>query len=587
MAHNTLQLRTSSDSRRWFIVVAALLTVLTVLVAPPGASASDDATVSVIVRETADAADQAEDAVVSAGGVVGARLEIINGFEAELPASALPNLASLPTVLSVTENAAVKLLGWDTTPGQTRNTMDRIANDVLEADRFWNDGAHGQGIDVALIDSGVVPVEGLTLAGKIVNGPDLSFESQAENLRYLDTYGHGTHLAGIIAGNDGHATNPSTNSVKKGFLGIAPKARIVSIKVADAQGNTDVSQVIAAIDWVVQHRNDNGLNIRVLNLSFGTDSVQDYRLDPLSYAVEVAWKHGIVVVVASGNDGNDQPVRNPATNPFVIAVGAVDGNGSGHTRDDWLPDFSNCGTAARPVDVLAPGKSIVSLRAPGSYADVNYPKAEYDDRFFKGSGTSQAAAMVSGAAALLLSQRPGLTPDQVKKILVDTSERVWWIANECYDAGLIQLDDAHSAATPTNAAQNHEPATGLGSLEAARGTVHVTMDGIPLTGEQDIFGQNWDSASWSSASWSGASWSGGEWNGASWSGASWSGASWSGASWSTTTWTSASWSGASWSSASWSTNTWNGASWSAASWSGASWSAASWSTSAWSGLSWR
>jgi serine protease AprX len=549
-------------------------------------ASSDDTTVSVIVRETAAAANEAEDYVTKQGGSVDSQLSIIDSFEASLPAFAVADLAALPTVVAVTPNASVQLLDWDTSPGQTRNTMDRITNNVLQADKFWNEGVHGQGIDIAMIDSGVVPVEGLTIEGKIVNGPDLSFESQADNLQYLDAYGHGTHLAGIMAGNDGHSSNITTHSVRKGFLGVAPLARVISIKVADANGNTDVSQVIAAIDWVVQHRNDNGLNIRVLNLSFGTDSTQDYRLDPLAYAAEVAWKHGIVVVVAAGNDGNDSRLRNPATNPFVIAVGAVDGNGSGQTRDDSLPGFSTCGTSERHVDVLAPGKSVVSLRAPGSSADIDFPEAEFDERFFKGSGTSQAAAMVSGSAALLLSQRPNLTPDQVKKILVDTSETVWWIANECHGAGMIDLAAAEKATTPQKAAQTHDPSTGLGSLEAARGTMHVAMDDEALTGEQDIFGQYWDGASWSGASWSGASWSAGEWNGSTWTGASWSGASWSGASWSGASWSGASWSGASWSGASWSTNTWNGASWSGASWSGTSWSGASWSSNGWLGLSW-
>jgi serine protease AprX len=544
-------------------------------------ASADDPMTSVIVREVPTAGNEAELMVEAVGGTVGDRIGIVDAFEAHIPASTIDPIAALPTVHSVTPNAPVKLLGWDTSPGRTRNTMDRITDNVLKADNFWNDNATGRGIDVALIDSGVLPVDGLTLQGKIVNGPDLSFESQAGNLEYLDTYGHGTHLAGIIAGNDGHDRNITTRSVHGGFLGVAPEARIVSIKVADAQGNTDVSQVLAAIDWVVQHRTDNGLNIRVLNLSFGTDAIQDYRLDPLSYAVEVAWRHGIVVVVAAGNDGNDAPLRNPATNPFVISVGAVDANGSAKTNDDWMPGFSSCGTPDRPVDILAPGKSVVSLRAPGSAADQDFPKARYDDRFFKGSGTSQAAAMVAGGAALLLSQRPELTPDEVKKILIDTSDQVWWIANECHGAGMMQLGAAERAKTPKNATQTHDPATGLGSLEAARGTMHVAMDGVPLTGEHDIFGSPWDGASWSGLSWSGLSWSGGEWNGSIWSGASWSGLSWSGASWS-----GLSWSGASWSGASWSSNTWNGLTWSGLSWSGLTWSGASWSTTGWLGLSW-
>ncbi|MEU8661593.1 S8 family serine peptidase [Actinoplanes philippinensis] len=122
----------------------------------------------------------------------------------------------------------------------------------------------GAGIGVALIDSGVAPVAGLDQPGKVINGPDLSFESQTPGLQYLDTYGHGTHMAGIIAGSD-----PSS-----GFQGVAPGAHLISLKTAAYDGAVDVSQVIAAIDWVVAHRNDPGLNIRVLNLSFGTDSIQ-------------------------------------------------------------------------------------------------------------------------------------------------------------------------------------------------------------------------------------------------------------------------------------------------------------------------
>ena len=186
----------------------------------------------------------------------------------------------------------------------------------------WTQGYTGQGIDIALIDSGVVPVNGLTAPGKVINGPDLSFESQADNLRYLDTYGHGTHLAGIMAGRDDAVSEPTLANAYDHFIGVAPDARIVNVKVADSRGATDVSQVIAAIDWVVQHRNDNGMNIRVINLSYGTDGTQDYLVDPLAFAVEQAWKAGIVVVVAAGNDGEGSPLRNPATDPFVIAVGA-------------------------------------------------------------------------------------------------------------------------------------------------------------------------------------------------------------------------------------------------------------------------
>jgi serine protease AprX len=191
-------------------------------------------------------------------------------------------------------------------------------------------------------------VQGLTGPGKVVNGADLSFEGQLDGFRYLDTFGHGTHMAGIIAGRDdavvpGREGNDNTN-----FMGIAPDAQILNVKVASSNGATDVSQVLAAIDWVVQHRNDNGMNVRVLNLSFGTDSTQSYVLDPLSYAAEVAWRKGIVVVAAAGNSqfGNNQ-LNNPAYNPHLLAVGANDTKGTFDTADDVVPDWSERGDGVR------------------------------------------------------------------------------------------------------------------------------------------------------------------------------------------------------------------------------------------------
>ena len=203
---------------------------------------------------------------------------------------------------------------------------------------------------------------------------------------------------------------------------MAPDSRIVSIKVADAKGQTDVSQAIAAIDWVVQNRNKNGLNIRVLNMSFGTDGVQSYLLDPLAYAAEQAWHKGIVVVVAVGNEGfGTGKVNNPAYDPYVIAVGSDNANGTATTADDVVSSFSNDGDGTRNPDVVAPGDHVVSLRTPGRYLDTTYPAARIGERLFRGSGTSQAAAVVSGAAALLISQRPELTPDQVKALLMGTA----------------------------------------------------------------------------------------------------------------------------------------------------------------------
>ncbi len=466
--------------------------------------------------------------------------------------------------------------------GQYSGSMEWITNQITGASQFWNSGYDGSGIDVALIDSGVVPVDGLTVPGKVINGPDLSFESQADNLRHLDTYGHGTHLAGIIAGRDDAGSQ---------FSGMAPGARIVNLKVADASGAADVSQVIAAIDWSIQHRYDNGMNIRVIALAYGTDSVQPYQVDPLADAVERAWEAGIVVVVAAGNDGNEAPLRNPAVDPFVIAVGAAENDSS---QISGIAGFSNCGTSNRMVDLVAPGRSILSLRSPGSYADQQYPQAVVADGYFLGSGTSQAAAVVAGGVALLLDQRPELNPDQVKGLLTDNAQYVQGASFDCQGAGSLDLQAVSKARTPRadSVDQTFEASDGSGSLDAARGTNDVFDQGVALEGEIDIMSSPWTGyCSPDGATCVDTLWDGGNFNGATWSGATWSGATWSGASWSGATWSGASWSGASWSGATWSGATWSGATWSGASWSGATWSGASWSSaflanSNWSGCTW-
>jgi len=438
----------------------------------------------------------------------------------------------------------------------------------------------GKGVTVAVIDTGVAPVRGLDGANKVINGPDLSFESQADGTRYLDGYGHGTHLAAIIAGRDSDVSSGNENDAKH-FVGVAPDARILNVKVATADGGADVTQVIAAIDWVVQHRADNGMNVRVINLSYGTNSRQSYLSDPLARAVENAWRAGIVVVVAAGNDGlNKATLTMPAADPYVIAVGAVDHRGTDDLRDDQVASFSNGGSSARRPDLLAPGKSVVSVRVPGSAADRHHPEGlvtgDASGRFFRGSGTSQAAAVVSGAAALLLQDRPDLNPDQVKRLLVLSADRLEENPHPAMGAGVLNVKAALEAAAPsaTSARQTWPASSGLGTLDASRGDEHVVdpLNGIALAGEFDALGTPWDARSWSAASAAGRAWTGGTWNARSWSGDSWNARSWSGAAWQARSWSGRSWSGADWQARSWSSDHW-----SAGSWTGTSWRARSWS----------
>jgi serine protease AprX len=530
-----------------------------------------DATVAVIVREVPGAGRAPEEAVQGAGGRVGRHIRIIDGFVATVPESSVPALETAPGVHSISFDRRVEPAGSPVTssgaydhqsdPGSTLAVAEAI-----RARYMWERGITGRGVDVAVIDSGVAPVEGLSGADKIVNGPDLSIESQNATVRYRDTSGHGTHLAGIIGGRDSSVAAGREAKETKGFLGIAPGARLVSVKVAPASGATDVSQVIAAIDWVVQHRRDNGLDVRVLNLAYGTDGTQDYRVDPLAYAVEVAWRKGIVVVVSAGNRGfGNAQLNNPAYDPYVIAVGASDTKGSYPVKDDVVPGWSSRGDGTRNPDVVAPGKSIVSLRSPGSDAAVNHPEGHVADRFMRASGTSQAAAVVSGAAALLLEERPSLTPDDVKRLMTTTAVPLPAADPVAQGAGLLNLQDASRAPVP-GFVQTWPASTGTGSLELARGSSHLEMDGRELRGEIDIFGTAWDATTWAKTSWSESSWSGGTWNKTSWSGNSWTDAGWAKTSWSGTEWAKTSWSKTSWSSDAWAKTSWSGDGWSRSGW---------------------
>ena len=295
-------------------------------------------------------------------------------------------------------------------------------------------------------------------------------------------------MAGIIAGRDNAVTSVNSNDSTH-FLGMAPDAQIVSVKVADALGRTDVSQVLAAIDWVVQHQNDNGMNIRVLNLSYGTDSSQSYVLDPLAYAAEQAWLHGIVVVVAAGNQGNySNGMDDPAIDPYVIAVGATNTDNTTNVRYHRPASFTSEGDGTRNPDLSAPGVHVVSLRDPGSFIDTRSGAvATVSNRFFLGSGTSQAAAVVTGAAALLLSQRPALTPDQVKALLDGHTHSIYG-PTSLKGSGELNLASVLYASTP-NAVQTWPTSNGNGSIDTARGSRHVVdANGNALTGEQDIFG---------------------------------------------------------------------------------------------------
>jgi len=581
----------------------------------------------------------------------------------------------------------------------------------IGATAWWNAGYTGQGVDVAVIDTGVAPVQGLNSPGKVVYGPDLSLESQNPALTNLDTNGHGTFMAGLIAGHDPSLTAPYASAPASAYRGMAPDARIVSLKVADADGGADVTQVIAAIDWVVQHAHDPGFNIRVINLSYGTLSTLPYAADPLAYAAEQAWKHGIVVVAAAGNTGsnpgNGRGLSDPAYDPYVIAAGAYNTMGTNTNKDDVVASYSarsnGCAGCKNP-DIVAPGTHMQGLRVVGGYIDQNHPEGVIDDRYFRGSGTSEAAAITSGAVALLLQKYPDLTPDEVKYMLTNSAQSIpGWdghfqgagalnlpklltmadpngagpfcagiltgasttlevpMGSTCtltstasitgdlkVDPGATVIDqgatisgnlksDHALAVTITGGSVGHDltiqntygavtvqgvsvghnlgvtnnpgvvtvsgnsvapggsiqvqgngsqaqplgplpsgpdaqtfpgpGASGNGSLDGTRGGDTLSLNGVALSGNRDIFGNPLNLSALAQAEANGSSWTGGTWNGSSWTGSSWSGSSWSGVSWSGVSWSGSSWTGVSWSGVSWSGDTWSGDVWASMGWS--------------------
>src|SRR3954471_21699401 len=384
--------------------------------------------------------------------------------------------------------AADPTLGYDA--GADKGSLYNVA-EVVGAHDAYRKGLTGKGVGVAIIDTGVAAVPGLT-SGNVVDGPDLSFDSQDSTTAHGDAFGHGTHLASIIAGRD-TAGLPVSYLSPTNWHGVAPDATLVDVKVGADDGAVDVSQVIAGIDWVVQHAGDN--HVRVINLAYGTDSVQSSMVDPLAFAVENAWKHGIVVVASGGNDGDStKNLANPASDPHVIAVGAMDDAGTAATTDDTVPSWSTHGTNARHVDVVAPGVSVLGLRSPGSQVEQQHPQAAVGSRFVRGSGTSQAAAVVSGEVALLLQANPTLTPDQVKVLLQNNAEGLPRTSVTMGGSGGTDLHKVYQQLlklAPIPPAPASTWGTGTGSLEAARGSSHVGVGSAVLSGEVDVFGQVW------------------------------------------------------------------------------------------------
>ncbi len=465
---------------------------------------ADSADVPVVVQARPGRSAAAADAAVRAGARLGLRLPIIDGFSARLPGPAVATLAESDHVLAVTLDRPGAFQSTQATGERRVASQGSAFTRATEASTAWNLGLRGTDVNVAVLDTGISPTA--DVADRLVVGPDLSGEATP-----VDSYGHGTVMAGIIAGN-----GQDSNGLRSG---VAPDAGLVSVKVAGRNGAVDVSTVLDGMAWVSAYRQQ--LGIRVLSLSYGTRSTQDPAVDPLNFAVQRLWAQGIVVVVAAGNGGPGAgTITKPGDDPVVITVGAYDDRGDAWPDNDTVPAWSSQGPTAQGVakpDLVAPGRTVVATRSPGSTVEEENQDSLVAPSYIKGSGTSEATAVTAGLVALLLQARPMWTPDQVKRALTSTALPLSSTAPAATGHGRAQILQAMNV-DPGPARQQPLTATGRGSIEASRGDTHVTTACGEIVGEIDVFCQPWDGSAWSGSAWSGSAWSGSAWSGSAWSG---------------------------------------------------------------------
>ena len=407
---------TSTPNKSRFFSLLVLVLLITSLVTLPASSPAASAAGQQSVIVQAASVDQAEALVKKVGGEVTSRLNIIDGVGARVSSAELSALNAAAGV-KVTYNSPTYLTDVEY-EGQVKNKdVSTDYPDVVGADLAWQEGITGQGVTVAIVDTGI---DTHPLLDKSIKGKNRKLAGWADFIsgskKPIDPNGHGTHISGIIAnaakGADGE------------WNGIAPGVQLVGVRVLDETGTGSYESVIQGIQWVLDHKAE--LNIKVMNLSLHTLVQSPYWADPLNQAVMRAWAEGITVVVAAGNDGpGPMTITAPGNVPYVITVGAFTDK---YTPADWDDDYITPFSASGPTldnfvkpDVVAPGAHIVSTMAPKSYIARNHQANQVDGNYFSMAGTSQAAAIVSGVSALILSDQSALTPDEVKYRIMFTA----------------------------------------------------------------------------------------------------------------------------------------------------------------------
>lgn len=374
----------------------------------------------------------------------------------------------------------------------------------------------GHGVTVALVDTGISDNAALNRAsGRLVDGVDtsplLAGDAPLTTGTFTDGFGHGTFLASLLAG------GPVPGSGRA--LGVAPAARVVSVKVADNRGRTSLAAVLAGLDWVATHR---PIDVVVLALAADRPGAS-YGADPLALAVSHLRKTGLAVVAAAGNDPTQ--LGDPGFDPKAITVGAADTTG-------WLPrvaPFSGSGVVAgigKP-DLVAAGVHLLGLLPPDSYVARNFPGARQDDGFWRGSGTSEAAAIAGGVAAIYLAEHPGASAQQVKLALRGAARPLGgWSAAGRAGRGLLAV-----------------PAPGTaGDLGEWIDRTEWWANAWDEPGWVNELADSWSTGVWTAKSWSSNPWAGDQWSAKTWSAKTWSAKTWSAKTWSVKTWSAKTWS---------------------------------------------
>jgi serine protease AprX len=376
------------------------------------------------------------------------------------------------------------------------NAYDR----AVRATDLWNEGPsyyQGRAMSVAVVDSGILKTTDLDHRIRA----KANFNSNAHNSN--DGYGHGTFVAGLIAGDGSHSQGT--------YIGIAPKSNVLNVRVSDDQGVSLESDVVDGLQWVYQNKAK--YNIRVVNLSLNSTTASSYNTSPLDAACEVLWFHGIVVVVSAGNNGSSN-LFPPANDPFVITVGATNDQGTATLSDDTVAPFSDYGLTESGIskpDLVAPGTNLVSLLPNNNRLTISqqHPANRVNSNYFRMSGTSMAAPIVSGAVALLLQSNSSLTPDQVKSRLKLTANHnvLQWPGYNPLTAGAGYLDIYAAVHSTGNISAN----TGLAASQLLwTGSQPVVWDSV-----------NWDSVNWDSVNWDSVNWDSVNWDSVNWSSDYW------------------------------------------------------------------